>query len=141
MRWTRADEIDVATRRWLGHKVASIARAVGRDEFAVSARLSHLSIVTDPFKRRRRAQGKLIGAVKGLLAVGRTVTEIADRLSVDRSVVSRYRKRLGHPPCSRRDVAPGTRRVVVGGGPARTVGEYGFLFTRPRRVLEDVPTE
>lgn len=113
--WTRL-ELDTAARwRREDVKVEVVARRLGRSPGSVKQALARAGVVVCPETRARRRPGMLLRSV-GLLA-GLPAVEVAERLGVDRSAVSRAWKRLGLPTPSRRDralLAWKTRRMFLG---------------------------
>jgi hypothetical protein len=88
--WTRKDEIEACTLRWLGYGAAVAAVRQGRTPQAVRSRLSKLGMC-HPHRKRNG----LAAEVRKLWSRGLNDTGIAERLGVVVSTVQHTRKRLG----------------------------------------------
>lgn len=89
--WTRREEIEACTLRWLGVKLGAISRRLSRSRGSVRVKLDRLGFS----RRKRHREGALTRAVKRLHAKGLNDSEIALRLGVHRTAPFAIRKRCG----------------------------------------------
>lgn len=106
--WLRIEELRLASLRRAGLKVAAIAARLGRTPGSVRQRLVRLRVVVRPPQRPNRPAGSVKRRAVRMLLAGASNTEVAERLGVYQSAVSRYRKGAGLPPT---DPAERTRRA------------------------------
>ena len=114
--WTRAEEIEACTLRWLGVKDAVAAKRLGRSVKAVRHRLHALGMC----RALRNPHGTLPRMVRRYHRRGWTDTRIAETFAVDRGKVSSVRIGLGLPPVITRTES-GRRGGVASGQSRRNV--------------------
>ncbi len=90
--WTTLEVRKAVAMRQAGHKIATVARQLGRTYAGVSRKLCKIRAV-EP--RAKRKGGSLERAIRQIAGPGVSDREIARRLNISKELVWRTRKRLG----------------------------------------------
>lgn len=91
--WTRSEEVELCTLRWLGYTYPEIATILQRSFTSIRGKLYDLSMTTP-----KRSTGFMNAVVARNHAAGMNDEQSAEAIGCDNEQIRRVRKRLGLPP-------------------------------------------